>query len=325
MIIFEKFYNFKNLNLKPTKYQLSTLAGILAVLFWGSNVAFSKSVFKTEGNFNGAFYIYFCSGILNFIILLFAFGKKNFFGKLKSLSLKYFYTTAVFFVINNVLLFVAIGFTKTNNELLIVTIINYLWPSLIYIFKIPILKVKVKPLIFIFAIMSVLAGLFLVFFQEYSFGEIVEMFKFNDTNILAYLIALLAATSWAVYSNLIKKFETTDDIAAIPVVFIFSGLFFAFIQLISGKIETIDFSVIFTNYNLIFMILCPTSLGYLFWYFAMKHGNKNLVTSVSYFIPVISILIISSVNKFRVELFFWIGTILIITGAVLSYKSIKKT
>jgi drug/metabolite transporter (DMT)-like permease len=310
------------LKINITKYQLSTIAGVLAILLWGSNIAFSKNVLKVEGNYNGAFFIYFFSGIFNFILMMIIFGKKVFLQKLKSLPFTYYYKTGIFFILNNILLFVALGFAKTNKELIIVAIINYLWPILIYIFKIPIFKPKVKPIVLVSALVCVVSGLLLVFFQEYNFVGILQMLKFADDNIWAYLIAFLTAVSWAIYSNMIKKYNSTDDIAAIPVIFIFSGLVFALFQLINGNINTLNFTSLYKNLNLIFVILGPTSLGYLFWYFAMKQGNKNLIISLSYFIPVISILMISYIYSYKIEILFWIGTILIICGAILSYKSI---
>jgi len=309
------------LKIKISKYQLSTFAGILAILFWGSNVAFSKSVLETEGTYNGAFYIYFFSGILNFVILYFALGKKDFIKKIRSLPFSYYYKTGIFFILNNILLFIAIGLTKNNKELIIVTILNYLWPVLIYILKIPIFKEKPKPLIFATGLLSVVTGLFFVFFQEYSFSEIIEMLKFTNTNIWAYFFAFLTAFSWAIYSNLIKKYNTNDDIIAIPFIFTFTGIIFAFVQLFNQRIDTLDFTVLYKNTDLLITIIAPTSLGYLFWYFGIKFGNKKLITSLSYFIPVISILLISYIYSFKIEPIFWIGTLLTVLGAILSYKS----
>ena len=59
-----------------SSYLLSTIAGIIAILLWSTNIAYSKSIMEKEGIYHAGFYIYFFSGICNLIILLFFFKKE---------------------------------------------------------------------------------------------------------------------------------------------------------------------------------------------------------------------------------------------------------
>jgi drug/metabolite transporter (DMT)-like permease len=72
------------------------------------------------------------------------------------------------------------------------------------------------------------------------------------------------------------------------------------------------------------MIIGPTALAYLFWYIAMKKGNKNLVVSISFLIPLLSILVLSLKFSKEIGMMFWVAAIFLIAGAFLSYKAIPE-
>jgi drug/metabolite transporter (DMT)-like permease len=310
-------------NFNRSGHTLATLAGIFSVLVWSTTIAYSKSVMQTEGNYNAMFLIYFFSG---FVILgmLLLWQKKELLAKWKKLSWEFYLKTGIFLLINNVLLYVAIGLTSNGNELLIVAIINYLWPIITYIIKVPMFHLRPKLFLFIISIILAVSGVILALSQTYSLEEFLVLLHSTGTNFWAYLLTFLTAISWGIYSNLIKKYNTDDDMAALPVIFVISGLLFLLYQLLTNQFSPANFSSLFTNYELIYMIIGPTSMGYLFWYIAMKKGNKNLVISLSFLIPVFSILFISLKFHKDVGLFFWIGAFLLITGAYLSYKAIPE-
>ena len=303
-------------------YGTSTFAGILAILMWSSNVAVSKTAMNDLGAFNAAFLIYFFSGVFNIFILFVSLGKNKFLNDLRRLPIKYYLQTGIFIVFNNVFFYIALGLAKTNEELIIVALLNYLWPVLITVFKVPIYHFKVRSLFFYPGIAAALSGIAIALLQGYTYDELVTIAGALDDNFLAFLFALMGAISWAIYSNLIKKYGTKEDIVALPVIFIISGIVFILIQLFNGDMSTFTFNPLFRNPFLIYTIIGPTSLGYMFWYFAMKNGNRDLVTSVSYLIPLGSVFLVGIIHSIPVKPLFWISAILIIAGAVLSMKAI---
>ena len=307
--------------IKISEYLLATMAGIFAVIIWSTTIAFSKSVMETEGNYNAMFMIYFFSGILLLVILL-IWLRKDFFTKWKKLSFKYYTRIGIFLLLNNTLLFIAIGFTSNENELLIVTIINYLWPIITYIIKVPMFHLKPKIGLFVMSIIFAVSGVVIAFSQTYSIPEFIQVLRSANYNIWAYVLTLLTAVSWALYSNLTKKYHTDDDIAALPIIFIVSGLLFLFFQIFKGQFNLYSLTSLYKNYELIYMIIGPTALAYLFWYIAMKKGNKNLIVSISFLIPLLSILILSLKFSKDIGMLFWLAAIFLITGAFLSYKAI---
>jgi len=306
-----------------SEYTLATLAGIFSVLIWSTTIAYSKSVMQTEGNYNAMFLIYFFSG---FVILgmLWLWQRKELLVKWKKLSLQFYLKIGIFLFINNVLLYIAIGLASNEDELLIVAIINYLWPIITYVIKVPMFRLKPKLFLFILSIILAVTGVVMALYQSYSLPQFLNLIQSAGTNFWAYLLTLLTAVSWGIYSNLIKKYNTDDDMAALPVIFIISGLFFLFYQLFNGQFSLSVFHSLFTNHELLYMIVGPTSMGYLFWYIAMKKGNKNLVISLSFLIPVFSILFISLKYSKEINIFFWFAAFLLIAGAYLSYKAVPE-
>jgi drug/metabolite transporter (DMT)-like permease len=251
--------------------------------------------------------------------------KKDFFIKSRKLSWDYYIRIGTFLLLNNTLLFIAIGLTSNENELLIVTIINYLWPIITYIIKVPMFKLKPKTGLFVLSIFFACGGVILALSQSYSIGEFLLALKTANTNILAYLLTLLTAVSWGMYSNLTKKYHTDDDSAALPVIFMISGLVFLIYLLFKGQFGISNLSSLYKNWELDYMIVGPTAVAYLFWYIAMKKGNKNLVVSFSFMIPLLSILILSLKFSKQVGLQFWIAALFLIAGAWLSYRAIPNS
>jgi drug/metabolite transporter (DMT)-like permease len=276
-----------------------------------------------EGNYNAAFYIYFCSGFFLLVIMMVFQRRIDFFQKLKSLSFSYYSKTGIFFILNNVLLFIAIGMTGKNEEVIIVTLLNYSWPMMIFILAIPLLKLKIPIKTLLPGIILSFLGIFLAFLQGYSSEIVGRIIRAGDDNLLAYFLAFMTAVSWAVYSNMTSKYKTQDDIAGIPIIFLISGMIFLLIIGLKGQLASIHFSAVVKNPDLIFLIIGPTSLGYLFWYIAMKKGNRYLVTSISFFIPLFSILIIRFKFHIQINFLFWVSVILLITGSYLCYKSFQ--
>jgi len=305
------------------KSNVSTLAGIIAIIIWSSNVAVSKTVMNDLGAFNAAFYIYFFSGILNFFILLTFLGRYKIVNHFKELPFKYYYQTGIFVIFNNVFFYVALGLAKSNEELIIVALINYLWPVLITIFKVPIHHAKIIPFLFFSGIIAAFAGIVIALLQGYSASELIDIAGALDDNVLAFIFAFLGAVSWAVYSNLIRKYNSTEDIVALPVIFVISGLVFIGILFFRGEIQSLSLEPLYTNPYLVYTIIGPTCLSYMFWYFAMKYGNRNLVSSISYLIPLGSVFLVGLIHAIPVRPMFWVSAGLLVMGAVLGMKSVK--
>ena len=70
------------------------------------------------------------------------------------------------------------------------------------------------------------------------------------------------------------------------------------------------------------MSVFPTFLAYTFWDRAMRKGNIILVASLSYFAPLLSIMISSLYLQVVIKANLWIACVLVITGAIVCKYSI---
>jgi len=74
--------------------------------------------------------------------------------------------------------------------------------------------------------------------------------------------------------------------------------------------------------ELLYMSVFPTFLAYIFWDRAMRKGNIILVVSLSYFTPLLSIVITSLYLGVVIKPTLWIACGLVIVGAVICKFSI---
>ncbi len=253
-----------------------------------------------------------------------AFQRESLMAGLRSLPLSYYLKTGLFFMFNNVLLFLAVGMARQNEELIIVTLLNYTWPVMIYILRIPLFRLKISLKVFIPGVVLSLSGIALALLHDFDASQIRRLISARDDNIFAYLLAILTSVSWALYSNLIVKYKNQNDRAGIPVVFFLSGIVFLIIQAGRGELSTLKLTA-FRNPDLLYVILGPTSLGYLCWYVAMKNGNRILITALSFFIPILSFLFLHFRVGLEIGPAFRIAVILLISGSYLCYLAFRKS
>jgi drug/metabolite transporter (DMT)-like permease len=109
--------------------------------------------------------------------------------------------------------------------------------------------------------------------------------------------------------------------AGLPVIFILSGLVFLGIQGVNGQLSSLNVSAALLDHDLLYMIAGPTSLGYLCWFIAMKQGNRTLITALSFFIPVLSLLFLHIRVDMVILPVFWMAVALLISGSYLCYRA----
>ena len=299
---------------------IATLLGFFSVLIWSTVIAFSRSLTESLGTLNTAFFVLFFSGI--FIFLLIWFTKKKFpIDNLKNLNFSYFIKVGIFFVIYMILFYLAVGEAQTRKEAIIVGIINYLWPGLIFLFAVIILKNKANYFLLLIGILLCAIGTLIAFFQinQLSFSEFMDLLSIN---VLPYILIFIASISWAIYSNMTRKFQIETNEIYIAIFFFVSSFGVLLLILIKGQLPYLALNSK-NIFEFIYLIIFPSSLAYLFWDISMKSGKKNLVVSFSFFIPLISTLISSYYLNVNIEISFWIAAALIVIGAVLCEKSLS--
>ncbi len=303
-----------NLKISVSPENSNTIIGILAILFWGTTIAFSRSLTEQLGPLTTASWIYVLSGIWSCIYL---FSEPGRIKKTFQLPILYLTGGGTLFILYMVCLYLAVGLAFSREQVLEVSIINYLWPGLTLIFSLPILHKKGK-ISLIPGIVIAFAGFYLATVQSGMFSW--EVFKRNfQVSYLPYLLALMAAVTWGLYSNLVRRWAGHTEGGAVPLFLLVTGLILTIIRLIFPEESYWTPRVVL---ELLYMSVFPTFLAYIFWDRAMRKGNIILVVSLSYFTPLLSIVITSLYLGVVIKPTLWIACGLVIVGAVICKFSI---
>jgi len=306
------------LKISVSQENLNTIFGILAILFWGTTIAFSRSLTEQLGPLTTASWIYLLSGAWGCIYLISTPGgiKKTF-----QLPMLYLVGCGALFVIYMVCLYLAVGLAFSREQVIEVSIINYLWPGLTLVFSLPILHKKGR-ISLIPGVVLAFSGFYLATVQSgmFSWGGFRANFQ---VNYFPYILAFLAAVSWGLYSNLVRRWAGHTEGGAVPLFLLATGLILTIIRFMFPEESYWTPRVVA---ELLYMSIFPTFLAYFFWDRAMRKGKIILVASLSYFTPLLSIIISSLYLQVVVKANLWIACGLVIAGAVIcKFSIIDKT
>ena len=306
------------MKISVSQENLNTIFGILAILFWGTTIAFSRSLTEQLGPLTAASLIYLLSGIWGCIYLV---SKPGGIKKTFQLPILYLIGCGALFIFYMVCLYLAVGLAFSREQVIEVSIINYLWPGLTLVFSLPILHKKGR-ITLIPGIIIAFAGFYLATVNSGMFSW--EVFKGNfQVNYFPYLLAFMAAISWGLYSILVRRWAGHTEGGAVPLFLLSTGLVLTAIRFMFPEESYWTPRVIA---ELLYMSIFPTFLAYLFWDRAMRKGNIILVVSFSYFTPLLSIIISSLYLQVAVKANLWIACGLVIVGAVIcKFSIIDKT
>ena len=293
---------------------LSTILGILAILFWGTTIAFSRSLTEQLGPLTTASWIYLLSGIWSCIYLV---SKPGGIKKTFQLPILYLIGCGALFIFYMVCLYLAVGLAFSREQVIEVSIINYLWPGLTLVFSLPILHKKGR-ITLIPGVVLAFSGFYLATVNSGMFSW--EVFKGNfQVNYFPYLLAFMAAISWGLYSILVRRWAGHTEGGAVPLFLLGTGLVLIAIRFMFPEKSYWTPRV---AAELLYMSVFPTFLAYTFWDRAMRKGNIILVASLSYFTPLLSIIISSLYLRVAIKANLWIACGLVIAGAVICKFSV---
>jgi drug/metabolite transporter (DMT)-like permease len=284
-----------------------TLLGMLAVLIWSTNVAFSRSLIESLGILTSGAFSFILAGLT---AMLYLWVTK---GSLRSLIQPprvYLLWGGLLFVVNNIALNCAVGLAVNRTQVVAVALLNYLWPTFSLLFSIPILKKRARfylPL----GILVALGGVWLAATNG-DLSILAEIFR-SGASIGAYLLAFIAALTWGIYSNVSHRWGSQDDLGAVPLFILVSGLCMAVMRLFIPEVTVWSVPAV---WNLAYMTVFPTMLAYIFWDYAMRRGQAVTVMALSYLIPLFSTIISVLVLGVAPSPSLWLAALMVIGGAL---------
>ena len=191
-------------------------------------------------------------------------------------------------------------------------IINYLWPLMIILFSIPILKEKLT----FRKIAAVLLSFFglLIIVTRGNFSAI-EM-----ENLAGVFACIGAAVCSGLFSVLNKKTNYNQFIGMMlffGVTALFSGIGF----LIGGNFQPLTMA---QTGGLLWLGIAANAIAYLTWALALKIGETAKISNLAYIIPFLAIILSAVLVGENVYAHSIIGLLFIILGIVIQNVKLKK-
>lgn len=189
-------------------------------------------------------------------------------------------------------------------------LIAYLWPLLIVLFSALLPKEKLRRQHILGALLAFFGAAALILFKGDS-GSIT----FSRQHLNGYLFALACALTWSAYSVLNRRFRQVPSSATIGfcyLVAILGGL----AQQLSGADWQSPTAMQWLG--IIGLGVGPVGIAFFVWDYGTKHGNIQLLGTLSYFAPLLSTLLLIAFTPAQLTINVVLGCIGIILGALIA-------
>ncbi len=296
---------------KTINQNKSYLFALLSVFLWSTSASAFKITLRFANFYQLLFISVFTSLVIIYLTLLFT----------KKLKLIFKITKGDF------LLFLFLGFLNPFFYYLILfkayslipaqlaQPLNFVWPLMIVLISIPILKQKISAK----SIIAILISFFGVILISTK-GNFAKM-KFD--NPLGIFLALFSSIVWALFWVLSVK-DKSDGLVKLFYLFLFGFVFVAL------------YFFLFTNHSIpnFYGILGSVYIGFfemgftfVSWYYALYYSESTAkVNNLVYLTPFFSLIFIAVVVREKILLSTVFGLILILTGILVqNYKRMKFT
>ena len=299
-------------NLQPDR---NTLAGMGAILIWSTSIALARSITEQLGPLTGAAAIHLVGGV--FCWSQFFYRSRGTVLSFRQLPRKFLLGCGALFVLYMLALYLAVGLAGNRSQVLEIGLVNYLWPALTIFFSLFLLNKKAKLALWPGSFLALL-GVFLVLTQGHSIS-FSSLFANVSANPPAYTLALTAAVSWGLYSNLTRRWAGPRMEGGVELFVSVTGVVFLILRMLhpEGGSWTLRAGLEVTFLGM------ATALGYLLWDMAMRKGDVVFVAACSYFTPLFSTLLSCLYLHVTAGVSLWLGCLLIVAGSLLSWLAVS--
>ena len=292
-----------------------TILGFAAIVLWSTNVPATRALLERLGTLPGSAISLLLAGTC---LLLLTTAQARGLGWARQLSWRHVGLCGPLFVLYFALLNPALGLAGTRSVAIVAGLINYLWPTFVLVFSIPLLGARPRTLSFLGGVAMSLGGVALA--ASIQFAGLGTPAESLGRSLFPFLLAFAASVVWGVYSNLAKRFPQPVSTGAVGIFLVAAGAALALVS--AGRWHDIQWTLAATL-ELAYVAVFPLALGYALWDIAMRDGNLALVGSASNLIPILSTAISAALLgvPFRSELLG--GAALVVLGALLSQAAFR--
>lgn len=289
-----------------------TLLGMASIGIWSSLIAVSRVLSEEIGPFRAASWSFAVSAIVGLVLVI---GRQGGFGEASRLSRKYFWGCGALFVTCILSLYLAVGLAETRREVVTAGLINYLWPSLTLLLSVPLIGARARWRWLIPGIVIAGGGVFMAMGRGSGFA-LKDIAAEIALHPLSPFLALIAALSWALYSNLARRWNSGSEVSGAPLFLIATAPAIWLVRMVTpAEVET-DWTT-GALWRLAYVGILGNGLGYVFWDIAVRRGRMLLLASLSYLIPLFSTIISCLMLGEHMSWPLWAACGLVIGGAAI--------
>jgi len=303
------------MNLNSRKY---TIYGFITILIWGTSAVFTRTLSTSLGAYTAAALVNFIGGI---VVLLqqsiTGHGMKD----RKKVPRIYWILCGLLFILYTATSYVSMSMVEGEEAIVTLVLIRFLWPLFTLIFTVPILKEKASPWLIGGVTLSfigiVVAKLGNDIFDLPNFAKNI----LSGDSMPVYLLGFVVAISWALYTNLTKKFVGTKDVDGVGIYMVASGIILGLIALFKNEPKNFSSGIIA---QIIYAAIVVTCMANIMWNMAIKHGNMLVVVLASNFLPIISTVMTALMLGIPITLPIIMGSLLVVAGTYWSKKCFRQ-
>ncbi len=196
-----------------------------------------------------------------------------------------------------------------------VGMVNYLWPSLTILFAVLFNGVRTRWWLYP-GLLVAFGGIIVILSGDKGFSVTEFVARFAE-NPVSYLLALVAAVTWAGYSSMTRAWG--KGINPSTIIFAVDTLLFLVLWLLDIGAQPVAASA----HGLMSVIFGGIAVGmaYVVWTLGMSKGNITVLAAASYFTPVLSCVFATFWIGAELNSSFWLGVVLVVVGSLLCWDA----
>jgi drug/metabolite transporter (DMT)-like permease len=258
----------------------ATSLGLVSILIWSTTVATSRLVMEGFGVFPGAAVVLLAAGLILFSATCLRYRGA---GWIRRLSLPHLVRAGPVFVVYMLSMYGAVGLARTRVEGIVGGLANYIWPTLILVFSVLLLRARPRAAPLVLGSALALVGIGIG--ASANAGGIAQLAAALRNPTLSLGLGLVAGVAWGLYSVLGRLRRQAVPSGALSLFLLTAGAVMAVIGVREwGRIDA-DLATVLVA---VYMACLPTSLAYWLWDLAMKDGDVPALGAASNLIPILS-------------------------------------
>jgi drug/metabolite transporter (DMT)-like permease len=194
-----------------------------------------------------------------------------------------------------------------------VNLLNYLWPIWVVLLSALLIREKTRPL-------PMAGGVLLGFAGIVVARGLAALLRVPE-DPLPLALALLGGFLWACYSVLLRRWRIPEEQGGTAFHFTLCAVMAALVAAFRGEWQALPPITPEALFWILFGGIGPVGLGYHCWEIGVKRGNVPLISTLAYFIPIGSTVLIGLLFREAMGPGLIPGAVLIAAGAWLSGRS----